>query len=71
MLKAWWANMDLQSVFNYYKAVSYISAYFSKSESETSQTLLQACSEVKSMMLNVREAMHKLAMKIFSKNSLC
>ena len=32
MLKAWRANMDLQQVLNYYKAVSYMSAYFSKSE---------------------------------------
>ena len=53
--------MDLQPVFNYYKAASYMSAYFSKSQSETSQALLQACSEIKSMKLNVREAMHKLA----------
>ena len=49
MLKVWKANMDLQSVFNYYKAVSYMSAYFSKSESETSQALLQACSKIRSM----------------------
>ena len=32
ILKAWRANMDLKRVFNYYKAVSYMSAYFSKSE---------------------------------------
>ena len=31
-VKAWQANMDLQPVFNYYKAVSYMCAYFSKSE---------------------------------------
>ena len=61
MLKACRANMDLQSVFNYYKAVSYMSAYFSKSELETSQTLLQPCSEIRSMNLHAREAMHKLA----------
>lgn len=36
MLRAWKANMDLQPVFNYYKAVSYMAAYFSKSESESS-----------------------------------
>ena len=53
--------MDLQPVFNYYKALSYMSTYFSKSESETSQALLQACSEIKSMKLNIREAMNKLA----------
>ena len=38
-----------------------MSASFSRSESETSQTLLQTCSEIKSIKLNVTEAMHKLA----------
>ena len=61
MLKAWRANMDSQTVFDYYQTVSYISAYFSKSESETSQDLLQTCSDIRSMNLNVREVMHKLA----------
>ena len=39
MLKAWQANMDLQALHNYYKAISYISAYFPKSENETSLAL--------------------------------
>ena len=39
ILKIWRANINLQPVINYYKAVSYMSAYFSKSELETSQTL--------------------------------
>ena len=64
MLKVWKANMDLQSVFNYYKAVSYMSAYFSKSESETSQALLQACSKIRSMNLHARDVMHKLEVSI-------
>ena len=58
--------MDLQPVFNYYRSVSYILVYFSKSESETSQAILQASSEIKSMKLNVREAMHKLASSYLS-----
>ena len=53
--------MDLQAVFNYYNAVSCMSAYFSKSESENSQALLQACSEMRPMNLHAREAMHKLS----------
>ena len=56
--------MDLQSVFNYYKAVSYMSAYFSKSESETSQALLQACSKIRSINLHARDVMHKLEVSI-------
>ena len=43
------------------QAVSYISAYFSKSESETSQALLQTCSEIRSMSLHARESMYRLA----------
>ena len=61
MLKAWRANMDLQPVFNYYRAVSYMPTYFSTSELETSETLLQACREIRSMNLHTRETMHKLA----------
>ena len=84
--------MDLQSVFNYCKAVSCVksvqiwsyfwfeyrktrarnssvfgnfsrsdmSDYFSKSELETSQALLQACSEIRLMNLHARETMYKL-----------
>ena len=31
LLNAWQANVDLQPVYNYYMAVSYMTAYFSKS----------------------------------------
>ena len=31
MLQVWRANMNIQPFFNYYKAVSYMPAYFSKS----------------------------------------
>ena len=47
VLSAWKANMDLQPVFNYYKAVSYMCSYFSKSGTESSQALIQACREIK------------------------
>ena len=39
IIQAWQAKLDLQSVLNYYKAVS--CAYFSESETETSQALIQ------------------------------
>ena len=42
---AWKANMDIQPVFNHYKAVTYICAYFSKSEDETSEAMKQAAKE--------------------------
>ena len=44
-LKAWKANIDIQPVFNHYKAVTYLCAYFSKSEDETSEAMKQAAKE--------------------------
>ena len=44
-LMAWKANMDIQPVFNHYKAVTYMCAYFSKSEDETSEAMKQAAKE--------------------------
>ena len=41
-LLAWKANIDIQPVFNHYKAVTYMCAYFSKSEDESSQAMKQA-----------------------------
>ena len=44
-LMAWKANVDIQPVFNRYKAVTYMCAYFSKSEDETSEAMKQAAKE--------------------------
>ena len=41
-LMAWEANMDIQPVFNHCKAVAYMGAYLSKSETECSVTMKQA-----------------------------
>ena len=38
-LIVWEANIDIQPVINHYKAVTYMCAYFSKSEDETSQAM--------------------------------
>ena len=38
-LQAWKANIDIQPVFNHYKAVSHMCAYFSKAENETSEAM--------------------------------
>ena len=38
-LLAWEANLDIQPVFNYYKAISHMCAYLSKSEDECSHTM--------------------------------
>ena len=44
-LMAWKANIDIQPVFNHYKSVTYMCAYFSKSEDETSEAMKQAAKE--------------------------
>ena len=41
LLKAWEANLDIQPVHNYFKAPTYMTGYFSKSESEVSESLKQ------------------------------
>ena len=44
-LQAWKANIDIQPVFNHYKAVTYMCAYFSKVEDETSEAMKQVAKE--------------------------
>ena len=44
-LLAWEANLDIQPVLDYYKAVSYMCAYLSKSEDESSDAMKHAASE--------------------------
>ena len=61
LLKAWQANIDLQPVYNYYKAVSYMTTYFSKSENSTSEAMEQAVQEIKLANLSARVAMKELA----------
>ena len=41
-LQAWQANSDIEPVFNHYKAVTYICAYFSKAEDKASEAMKQA-----------------------------
>ena len=41
-LLAWEANIDIQPVFDYYKAVTYVCSYLSKQEDECSQAMKQA-----------------------------
>ena len=61
LLKAWEANLDIQPVHNYFKALTYMTAYFSKSESEVFGSLKQGTKEIKNQNLNVRYAMKKIA----------
>lgn len=47
--------MDIQPAYNYSKAVSYMTEYFSKSET-VSYALIQAVKEVKQQSLKAQEA---------------
>ena len=49
VLLAWNANLDIQPVINHYKAVTYMCAYFSKSENETSEAMKQAAKDACNM----------------------
>ena len=42
---AWEANIDIQPVFDYHKAVTYVCSYLSKQEDECSETMEQAFKE--------------------------
>ena len=44
-LLAWEANIDIQPVFDYYKAATYMCSYLSKQEDECSQAVNQALKE--------------------------
>ena len=51
LLKAWEANLDIQPVRNYYKALTCMTAYLSKSESAR---------QIRNQKVNARDSMRKL-----------
>ena len=63
-LEAWEANLDIQPVFNYFKAVSYMCSYFSKCETESSIAMKKASEETEN--LNLKNKMQKLAIAFLS-----
>ena len=60
-LIAWKANMDIQPVFNHYKAVTYMCAYFSKSEDDTSLAMKQAAKEASEKRFDTYQQMRVIA----------
>ena len=54
---AWEVNMDIQPVFNRYKAVAYMRAYLSKSENECSVAMKEVIREAFEKELNNYEQM--------------
>ena len=60
-LKACLANMDIQPVFNEYKAVTYMCQCFSKTEDQCSQALQQAAKEAYENNMHHHDAMKTIA----------
>ena len=63
-LRAWEANLDIQPVFNYFKAISYMCSYFSKSETESSVAMKKALEEC--CDLEFKDRMKKIAIAFLS-----
>ena len=64
---AWEASIDIQPVFNYYKAVAYMCAYLSKSEDECSQAMSQALKEAFEDKLDNYQQMKSVAQTYVNK----
>ena len=60
-LLAWEANIDIQPVFNYYKAITYMCSYLSKEEDECSQEMKQAFKETIESGASYYEQMNSVA----------
>ena len=60
-LKAWEANLDIQPVFNHYKAITYMCAYLSKTEDEVSNAMNQALQEAFEEKSDKYQQMKKVA----------
>ena len=66
-LLAWEANIDIQPVFDYYKAVTYMGSYLSKQEDECSQAMKQAFNESLERGVGSYEQMKSVAHAYVSK----
>jgi len=60
-LLAWEANLDVQPVLDYHRAVSYMCAYISKSEDESTEAMKQAAKEALDSNQSLREKMKSIS----------
>ena len=67
-LKAWQTNIDIQPVFNDYKAVWYMCQYFSKTEDQCSQAIKQAAKEAFENNMHRHDTMKTIAKAYLSKS---
>ena len=66
-LLAWEANIDIQSVFDYYKAITYMYSNLSKQEGECSQVMKQTFKEALERIARSYEHMKSVAHAYISK----
>ena len=66
-LLAWEANLDIQPVFNHYKAIAYLCAYLSKNEDETTVAMKQAVEDAFEKKLDNYDQMKAIAHAYTSK----
>ena len=69
-LAAWEANIDIQPVTNAYRCVSYLTAYFSKSEDKCSSAMKEALKEAVNLEKSSYEAIRSIA-KAYNTNREC
>lgn len=69
-LMSWEANLDIQPVYNYYKAVTYMCAYFSKSEDKCSVAMKECLTQAKELDATKFETMANIA-KAYNSNREC
>ncbi|XP_066911584.1 uncharacterized protein [Clytia hemisphaerica] len=60
-LLAWRGNLDIQPVMDYHKVVSYMCAYISKSEDQTTEAMKQAAKEAMNSNQTLREKMKSVS----------
>ena len=60
------ANVDLQPVFNHYKCITYVCSYYTKDETECSQTITNAAKEARNYNLSVRDSLRKVGAAFLS-----
>ena len=60
------ANVDLQPVFNHYKCITYVCSYYTKDETECSQTITNAAKEARNSNLSVRDSLRKVGAAFLS-----
>ena len=69
-LETWKANIDIQPVFNHYKAVAHMCAYFSNAEDETSEAMKQYAREALAENKSDYEKMKAIARAYATKKEL-